>query len=184
MDHEFGYLHRPFLDICLQTKHSSMYRLVMYMLWLGRIMYKLRNCYRGKRKSSLSRPSNNCIKMGERVSQQRSPENSQTNSLVFFIKIRSKLHGLLSRRNTASHRCCFLQGLRRSPSAFPFSVNPSGIVRKTRLQLPIHFYTFISKPFIVSFTFSHRISPLITQAPAAPTFRTALIFSLLMPPMA
>ena len=75
MDHEFGYFHRPFLDICLQTKHSSKYRLVMYMLWLGRIMYKLRNCYKGKRKSSLSRPSNNCIKMGERVSQQRSPEN-------------------------------------------------------------------------------------------------------------
>ena len=39
MDHEFGHLHRPFLDICLQTKHSSKYRLVMYMPWLVRIMY-------------------------------------------------------------------------------------------------------------------------------------------------
>ena len=68
----------------------------------------------------VNRVSNNCIKMGERVSQQRSPENPQTTPLVFFIKIRSKLHGILSRRNTASHRCCFLQGLRRSPSAFPF----------------------------------------------------------------
>ena len=30
-DHEFRHFHRPFFDICLQTKHSSKYRLVMYM---------------------------------------------------------------------------------------------------------------------------------------------------------
>ena len=36
-DHEFRHFHRPFFDICLQTKHSSKYRLVMYMLGLGRI---------------------------------------------------------------------------------------------------------------------------------------------------
>ena len=37
MDHKFCHLDRPFLDICLQTKHSSKYRLVMYMLRLVRI---------------------------------------------------------------------------------------------------------------------------------------------------
>ena len=37
MDHEIRNLDRPFLDICLQTKHSSKYRLVMYMLRLGQI---------------------------------------------------------------------------------------------------------------------------------------------------
>ena len=46
---------------------------------------------------------------------------NQKNILGSLQKIRSKLHGLLSRRNTASHRCSSLQGLRRSPSAFPFS---------------------------------------------------------------
>ena len=34
-DHKFRHLDRPFLDICLQTKHSSKYRLVMYMPELG-----------------------------------------------------------------------------------------------------------------------------------------------------
>ena len=35
VDHKFRNLNRPFLDICLQTKHSSKYRLVMYMPELG-----------------------------------------------------------------------------------------------------------------------------------------------------
>ena len=62
-------------------------------------------------------------KAGERLPIQRSPEifRNQKNILGSLQKIRSKLHGLLSRRNTASHRCSSLQGLRRSPSAFPFS---------------------------------------------------------------
>ena len=35
MDHKFRDLDRPFLNISLQTKHSSKYRLVMYMPELG-----------------------------------------------------------------------------------------------------------------------------------------------------
>ena len=36
-NHKLCNLDRPFFDICLQTKHSSKYRLVMYMLRSGRI---------------------------------------------------------------------------------------------------------------------------------------------------
>ena len=104
---------------------------------------------------------------------------NQKNILGSLQKIRSKLHGLLSRRNTASHRCSSLQGLRRSPSAFPFRAVPFGCCQKFSLT-----FFYFSSFFICSSTFSHCMSPLITQIPAAPVFLTDAAFSLPMPPMA
>ena len=120
-------------------------------------------------------------KAGERLPIQRSPEifRNQKNILGSLQKIRSKLHGLLSRRNTASHRCSSLQGLRRSPSAFPFRAVPFGCCQKFSLT-----FFYFSSFFICSSTFSHCMSPLITQTPAAPVFLTDAAFSLPMPPMA
>ena len=59
-------------------------------------------------------------KAGERLPIQRSPEifRKPKNTLGSLQKIRSKLHGLLSRRNTASHRSYFkAQGAPPQPGA-------------------------------------------------------------------
>ena len=103
---------------------------------------------------------------------QRSPEifRKPKNILGSLQKNRSKLHGLLSRRNTASHRCSSLQS-----TGAPFCLPVSGCSFRMLSEIFIDILLFFQF-FICSSTFSHCMSPLITQIPAAPVFLTDAAF--------